>query len=682
MIEIVFEIYFENKKPSAMNDEKQKRNVIAQVYKNMDMQPNDFILSSFFSAMSFADCTRQEIDLVFDLIEESRRKSSLNDISYTSFLMFLARQDMPERAVDIWNAAQQDRIYFSPHFFSAFFTACSKEKSAAKGDLYQMALEAFDELNQWWMEQDPQSVGSRLEKDALTAYNAFLHFLGEKKQIDLASLVFESMNSQGPLPDVVTYNTMLHILGKSKEVDAALTLYWEMTSMGIEPTEKTVGSLIHAFASVGDADAAQKVFESLLSSGIKPNVVMYTSLINATVRHGSTESLSLAFELAQDMERHNISMTDVTYGCLFLACEKLGDVNMAFKLYRKACEDGIRPSDEMHNILISVCTKCGKMDEALDLVKKMSRENSKLQQHTMNSLTRALSVQSPIRAVRMMSLMKAMGMQPSRSTRLTVLKECSLSGDVIEALGIYQSLLACGMDLDGSSGSALICSLCQAQKLEEAVKVYDKMMIEAWMGRTGKALLPKRAHVPDGMALSSLAQSHAAAGLLNHAWKYYMQLKRRERSLQRATVTHRRLFEALIEGYCRRQNLKRALLVFDDWKSASAQWCTQSEASQIKSLQQTTSNRETSSLARDQAKNENDRSKPATDPRSPNQNRRKYPKLSYVTLAYLEASCRKDADLSWRVYDVMAVMRAQKETKLQSELARPPKASHHVATES
>jgi pentatricopeptide repeat protein len=336
----------------------------------------------------------------------------------------------------------------------------------------------------------------------------------------------------------------------------------------------------------------------------------------------------------------------------------------------------------MHNILISVCTKCGKMDEALDLVKKMSRENSQLQQHTMNSLTRALSVQSPIRAVRMMSLMQAMGMQPSRSTRLTVLKECSLSGDVMEALSIYQSLLACGMDLDGSSGSALICSLCQAQQLEEAVKVYDRMMTEAWMGRTGKALLPKRAHVPDGMALSSLAQSHAAAGLLNHAWKYYMQLKRRERSLQRATVTHRRLFEALIEGYCRRQNLKRALLVFDDWKSASAQWCTQSEASRIKSLQQTTSNREASSLARDQTKNENDRSKPATDARSPNQNRRKYPKLSYVTLAYLEASCRKDADLSWRVYDVMAVMRAQKETKLQSELARPPKASHHVATES
>lgn len=101
--------------------------IFVQVYKNMDMQPNDFILSSFFSAMSFADCTRQEIDLVFDLIEESRSESSLNDISYTSFLMFLARQDMPERAVDIWNAAQQDRIHFSPHFFSAFFTACSKE---------------------------------------------------------------------------------------------------------------------------------------------------------------------------------------------------------------------------------------------------------------------------------------------------------------------------------------------------------------------------------------------------------------------------------------------------------------------------------------------------------------------------------------------------------------------------
>lgn len=58
---------------------------------------------------------------------------------------------------------------------------------------------------------------------------------------------------------------------------------------------------------------------------------------------------------------------------------------------------------------------------------------------------------------------------------------------------------------------------------------------------------------------------------------------------------------------------------------------------------------------------------------------RSHPKLSYVTLAFLEACCRGEPEFEWRVYDVCAVMRQQKETKRQAGLARPQKASHHFA---
>ncbi len=55
----------------------------------------------------------------------------------------------------------------------------------------------------------------------------------------------------------------------------------------------------------------------------------------------------------------------------------------------------------------------------------------------------------------------------------------------------------------------------------------------------------------------------------------------------------------------------------------------------------------------------------------------KLPRLSSVTLAFLEACCRDDAAYSWRVYDVCAVMRQQKEQRDQAALAHPPKLSHH-----
>ncbi|WPT13767.1 Pentatricopeptide repeat-containing protein [Picochlorum sp. SENEW3] len=630
---------------------------LIEVYTGMHLQPNDYILSSFFSAMSHTTSSRDQIDVVFELLQNSRSQGALNDVTYTSFMTFLARQDMPDRAVDVWDAARQDEILLSPHFFSSLFSACAKESSSEA--LYNMAFDAFDEFSSWYLDQDPKRMPKHVERDSLAAYNAFLHFLGEHKQLDIASLIFESMKSNGPFPDIVTYNTMLHITGCSKNVDAALDLYWEMTSNNIQATERTFGSLLHTFATVGNADAAKKIFDSLADSNIAPNSILYTSFIHAAVRHGDQKSLMLAFSLANEMNTRHVPLTDVTYGCLLVACEKQGDVAKAFTLYQKACTEGVTPSDQMHNILISVCTRCGKLDEALDLVKSMARKNSNIQQHAMNSLTRALSVESPTRAYRMISLMQAMNMQPSRSTRLEVLKQCAMAGDVVEALGMYRALRSNNIELDGPSGSALIECLCSAQNVDDAVEVYDRMMAMAWRGSngTGRSPLPKRAHEPNGAALASLAHVHASQRLMQQSWKYYLQLRRKTKSLERATLGHRRMFEALIEGYCRDKNLKRALTVFDDWKAASSRVTTFSSSPQIPLKQHPRLYSGTGEATTS----------------------KKQPKLSYLALAYLEASCNSDPEHAWRVYDVLAVMRAQKEYKRQSQLAHPEKASHHVS---
>jgi hypothetical protein len=58
---------------------------------------------------------------------------------------------------------------------------------------------------------------------------------------------------------------------------------------------------------------------------------------------------------------------------------------------------------------------------------------------------------------------------------------------------------------------------------------------------------------------------------------------------------------------------------------------------------------------------------------------RRAPRLSAVTLAFLEASCRADPDVpEWRVFDVCALMRAQKERRREEALPRAQKSSHHV----
>jgi pentatricopeptide repeat protein len=677
---------------AAARNKHQDPSWLLRTFRSMRVSPNDFVLSSFFTAMSVAGkCTSAQREAVFEALADGRSRGPLNDITYAALLAFVTRQGIAERAIDVWTAALQDGVALSPHLFSSLFAACTAGSSPA---LVDIALDAYADLREWWGAQDKRRVAAWMERDALVAYNALMHFIGEAGQLEEALVVLEDMKREGPLPDVVTYNTAIAACGRAGDSVTALHLFREMSSSTeLTPTDRTFGSLLHAFARVGDAESARQVFDSLEEAGVEPNVVLYTSFIDALVKAGDEGSLSLAFQVADDMRSRGHAPSAVTYGCLMSACEKLGDVPRAFALYRRACADGILPSDEMHDILINACTHSGKLDEALDLVKTTARSHARLQQHTLDSLVRALCGSSPGRALRMLSLMQAKGMAPSAATYVALVGACARASDGIEALALYRSMRAQGMEVDSAAGSALISCLCVSGDLPQAVQVYEEMMEAAWgprdarekkgntRGRAEKHVsrgeegaangsrvvrrrdLPKRAQVPSASALASLTQAFAERGRLQEAWRFYMQLRRLPMGLEDATVSHRRLFEALIEGHCRQQKLERALMAFDDWKSASARWFARSSPS----------NSSTPTTATAAGSCSDGEASQASPPK------RRQPKLSNVSLAFLEACCRAAGpSLAWRMYDVCAVMREQKERKLQENLARPEKASHHV----
>lgn len=77
-------------------------------------------------------------------------------------------------------------------------------------------------------------------------------------------------------------------------------------------------------------------------------------------------------------------------------------------------QQGVLPTDECHNCLIDVCTEAGRLDEALALVKRLARQNGSMQQHTLNSLTRALSAKYVDRALRLLSIIGTLGLQANR----------------------------------------------------------------------------------------------------------------------------------------------------------------------------------------------------------------------------------------------------------------------------
>ncbi|PSC72603.1 pentatricopeptide repeat-containing mitochondrial isoform B [Micractinium conductrix] len=712
------------------------------------VEPNDYVLSALFAAASYASCTPAQLDRLFAALALLRSFGPANDNVYAAVLTLVQRQGIQERAVDVWTAVLQDGVRQTPHLFSSLFAACTT--ADASPALVDVAVEAAEAMQGVWRRaverSDRRGPSPWEERNMLVAYNALLHFLGSTGALQRSLSVYRGMRRHGPRPDVVTYNTLMAgAAAGGGNVRTALRIFSDMVDADIEPTERTCGALLNCYAKARDAASARKVFDSLAQLGIRPNTQIYTSLIDACVQTGGRQWLELAFEFFEAMRAEGLLPSAVTYGCLMVACERSRDVNRAFELYRQACDQGIVPNDRMHDMLISMCTEAERLEEAVDLVKALARRHQTaagqqqrsgrpaspgpsgaagsggggapggggLQEHTLNSLIRALCGKYVDRALRLLSLCQAMGMRPSRRTYLTLIAGCA-------------KVRSQGMDADGPSASALIISLCQANQLDVAETVYNDSLACAWrrelaalpapMARRGG--LTNRAQLPDSEALASLVQAFAATGNLRSANKYYKQLRRSGRAgLAAVSLSHRRMWELLIENYCRLAKVRAALQVFDDWKLASDSWWAAQQqhqahddadvsASSLSSADgmasagsfddaavaggsSSSSGGAAGSSIRDASRGgvgaraaaaRAARAAAVGVPPAPAPaTAARYPKLSNVSLAFLEACCRREQAYEWRVFDVCAVMRQQKEHKRQAGLARPTKASHHFA---
>lgn len=156
--------------------------------------------------------------------------------------------------------------------------------------------------------------------------------------------------------------------------------------------------------------------------------------------------------------------------------------------------------------------------------------------------------------------------------------------------------------------------------------------------------------LPTPESIASLTITLARTGLLTPAMTLYSHLRINDlATLVPLSRSHGQMFEQLLELNCRESRVAEALEIFDDWKAASDLVVQVAARSPF-------------------AGEESDTDASAV----------RAPRLSTVTLAFLEACCHSSpADMQWRVYDVCAVMRRQFELKALEKDAQPRKSSHH-----
>ncbi|CAD7704658.1 unnamed protein product [Ostreobium quekettii] len=548
------------------------------------IQMNQQILGAMIAACSWADLGPDQIQTIFDWVEDLRQRSRCGDMVYNSLLLLCARRGLSERVMDVWDALHDDRVHPNGHLFSAALSACISGQAVPS--LMNFAARVAQELmHEWRTVKSRTSTKSRETASFLGAFNSLINVHVWLGNLDEALDLYNRMRHQGPMPDEITYNTLMSAFANTGRVKRSMELLVDMQEDGLKPTVRTYGTLLNACAKALEVGRAQKLFKHMQAAGVPPSVECYTSLIDACVKEGSPASLETAFVEFGAMKAAGLRPTAVTYGCLLVGCEKMRDTDHAFLLYREASDAGVLPTDEFHNTLVNMCTRADRLDEALELVKSLARNHGAIELHTLNSLVRALCDNFTERAVAVLRLMRNREMLPSRDTYLSLVTACARDGNWGLAIQLWREMQTRGMEVDRVAGSMLVMSLCRAGELATALQVADDMLTASAMPSLRKGMdvehlgdvepdrvVHRHACLPDALALGSLAHALAQNSEPMAALRAFNQIRRQEGDAGLCTLVSRsrHVFESLIEACCRKGLTESALEVFDEWKAAAA----------------------------------------------------------------------------------------------------------------
>eukprot|EP00210_Caulerpa_lentillifera_P001200 g1156.t1 len=593
---------------------------------------NKHILSAMLNAFSRQKLDSEQIQFVFQTVVKFRQKSKLGNAVYGSWIDFCTRSGIAETVLEVWKAYKRDNHTPNSQIYTRLLKACCLMKPTDK--VHQL-VEELTEI----MKSDLKKLEKKLDsEDKLRpGFNSLLKFYGGLKDADKVWQFYHFMLEQGPRPNLITFNTVMAALNGCNLFDKTQQVLEKIKEMDLDLDTTSYGILLNACSTNHDLDRARELWSEMKQSNLSPTVECYTSLIDTCIEGGSISSIQSAFEYFSEMKRNHLKPTAVTYGCMLHAFKAKGDVHGAFALYQEACSVGVSPSDECHDILIKMCTEAGQLEEGLDLMKVLVKNHRSIVEETMNSMIRALSTKYLARSLVLLRLMHNRQLEPSSKTYSCLLIACCRESEIRKAFALYVEMISKRIPIHREVGSALIENLSIAGEIQMALRVTNLMFENAGLqsidtSSIRKGLVINKApatrrkefivysSIPSAISLGYLAAVIARRDSLNTSMYIFRQIYEIEGVNGMMTLTGQvpQVFEALIERCCRVRRLGWAIEVYQHWKSA-----IQSLVAEGKSLG--SSNR-----------------------------------ISLATLAFLQASCKQEAEYEKYVNELCQTMQMQR----------------------
>ncbi|KAL4198048.1 hypothetical protein AMTRI_Chr03g138270 [Amborella trichopoda] len=309
----------------------------------------------------------RQYQLMWDLVNDMRRKDILNNETFCIMIRKYARAHKVDEAVYTFNV--MDKFGLTPNLtaFNSLLSAFCKAKNVRK------AQEIFDDMK------------DRFEPNSIT-YSILLEGWGKEPNLPKAREIFLEMIDKNCEPDIVTYGIMIDSLCKAGRVEEATGYMKEMRSRGCIPTSYIYSILIHTYGverSIGDAVDS---FLEMEKDGIKADVAAYNALISAFCR---AKKFKNVYRVLEEMDKKSVAPNSRTCNIILNGLIGSGETDEAFRIFKrmiKHCE----PDSDTYTMMIKMFCEIDKLEKAMKVWKYMGLKQFVPSMHTFSVLINGL----------------------------------------------------------------------------------------------------------------------------------------------------------------------------------------------------------------------------------------------------------------------------------------------------
>jgi pentatricopeptide repeat protein len=283
-----------------------------------------------------------------------------------------------------------------------------------------------------------------------------------QKALDL----FQQMQQEGVQPNPVTFVGVVNACASLVALEEGRCAHEQIIQSGCESDVSVGNSLIDMYGKCGSMEDARRVFNEMPSR----NVVSWTTIIFGYVKSGQGQK---ALELFQQMQQEGVKPNLVTFVGVLNACASVLALEEGRRAHEQIIQNGWESDVSIGSSLVDMYTKCGSMEDAWAVFNKMPSRD-------VVSWTAMIfghvKYGQGLKALELFRQMQQEGVQPNTVTFMGVLNACASLVALEEGRCAHEQIIQSGCESDVSVGSSLIDMYAKCGSMDDACRVFDKMV--------------------------------------------------------------------------------------------------------------------------------------------------------------------------------------------------------------